>query len=250
MAPSPSPVALVTGSTRGIGFGIAERLARGGYRLALNYRADATAADAALRAIPRVGEAAAFRADVADPAAAARLVADAVAHFGRLDVLVNNVGPYLVRPFVETSDAEWRAMLDGNLTSIAICTREALRVMRRQGAGQIVSVGALNVETSPFTVFDAPAYAVAKAGVVALTRALSRSEAPYGIRINLVAPGFIETEEYARSSAEERASWRRLVPMGRFGAPADVAAAVAWLVSDEARYVTGAVLHLNGGLWL
>lgn len=250
MGPPPAPVALVTGSTRGIGLGIAERLAREGYRLALNYRHDERAATAALTAIQEVGEAVAFKADVADPAAAARLVADTVKRFGRLDVLVNNAGPYIVRPFVETSDADWRAMLDGNLTSMAVCTREALRVMRPQRAGQIVSIGALNVETSPFTVFEAPAYAVAKAGVVALTRALSRSEAPYGIRVNLVAPGFIETEEYARAPAEEQAAWRRMIPMGHFGAPADVAGAVAWLVSDEARYVTGTILHLTGGLWL
>jgi 3-oxoacyl-[acyl-carrier protein] reductase len=250
MAAAASPVALVTGSTRGIGLGIARRLAREGYRIALNYRSDGAAAAAALRDIETTAEAAALRADLSDPAAAARLVADAHGRFGRLDVLVNNAGPYLVRPFVETSDADWRAMLDGNLTSMAVCTREALRLMRAQRSGQVVSIGALNVETSPFTVFDAPAYAAAKAAVWALTRALSRSEAPYGIRVNLVSPGFIETEAYARASSEAREAWRRMVPMGRFGEPADVAAAVAWLVSDEARYVTGAVLHLTGGLWL
>ncbi len=250
MASSPPPVALVTGSTRGIGLGIASRLAREGYRIALNYRSDEAAAAAALAEVAALTEVACFRADVSDPTAAAGLVRDTVARFGRLDVLVNNAGPYLIRPFVETSDAEWRAMLDGNLTSMAICTREALAVMRRQRRGNIVSISALNVETAPFTVFEAPAYAVAKAGVVLLTRALSRSEGPYGIRVNAVSPGFIETAEYAKSPEADRAAWRRMIPLGRFGEPADVAAAVAWLVSDEAKYVTGAILHVNGGLWL
>jgi 3-oxoacyl-[acyl-carrier protein] reductase len=248
--PARAPVALLTGGTRGIGLGIARRLAREGYRLALNYRADDAGAAAALREVGAVTDAATFRADVADARAAAGLVADAVARFGHLDVLVNNAGPYLVRPFVETSDDDWRVMLDGNLTSMAVCTREALRVMRRQRSGQVVSIGALNVETSPFTVFEAPAYAVAKAGVVLLTRALSRSEAPHGIRVNCVSPGYVETADYGTATPEARAEWRASIPMGRFGDPADVAAAVAWLVSDEARYVTGAVLHLNGGLWL
>jgi 3-oxoacyl-[acyl-carrier protein] reductase len=245
-----APAALVTGSTRGIGLGIARRLAAEGYRVALNFRRDAAAAERALREVRAHGAADAFQADVSDPAAAARLVAEVAAQFGRLDVLVNNAGPYLVRPFVETSDDDWRRMLDGNLTSAALCTREALRIMRPQRAGNVVSIGALNVETCPFTFFDAPAYAVAKAGVVALTRALARSEAPHGIRVNLVSPGFIETESYARSAPEAQESWRQAIPMGRFGEPADVASAVAWLVSAEARYVTGAVLHVTGGLWL
>ncbi len=250
MARSPSPVALVTGSTRGIGLEIARRLARDDYRVALNYWQDETAATAALTEISACTEAICIRADVSAPAEAARLVAGTVGRFGRLDVLVNNAGPYLVRPFVETTDAEWRAMLDGNLTSMATCTREALRVMRRQRSGHVVSIGALNVETAPFTVFEAPAYAIAKAGVHLLTRALSRSEGPYGIRVNAVSPGFIETADYARSSEAEKAEWRRMIPLGHFGEPADVAAAVAWLVSDEARYVTGALIHLHGGLWL
>jgi 3-oxoacyl-[acyl-carrier protein] reductase len=122
--------------------------------------------------------------------------------------------------------------------------------MREQRAGSIINIGALNVEHSPVGVFEAPAYYIAKSGVIMLTRSLARSEAPWGIRVNAVNPGFIETETYGGYQAEDKAAWARMVPLGRLGTPGDIADAVSYLASERARYVTGTILHVHGGLWV
>lgn len=243
-------VALVTGSTRGVGLAIARRLGQDGCRIALNYRADEAGAHKAVAALQALcPQVVALRADVADPAAARGLVEDVHRRFGRLDVLVNNAGPFLSRPAIETTDEEWRAMLDANLGSAFSCTREALKIMRQAGGGCIVNIGALNVESSPVGVFEAPAYYAAKAGLMMLTRQLARSEAPWGIRVNAVNPGFIETEAYGAFDEADKADWAKMIPLGRFGRPEEVAEAVSFLASERAAYTTGAILHVHGGLF-
>lgn len=242
--------ALVTGSTRGIGLAIARRLGQDGCRIALNYRADeAGAAKAVISLQGLCPEVVALRADVADPGAARHLVEEVHRRFGRLDVLVNNVGPFLVGSALETTDEEWRAMVEANLGSAFYCTREALKIMRRGGGGCIVNIGALNVESSPAAVFEAPAYYAAKAGLMMLTRQLARSEAPWGIRVNAVNPGFIETEAYGAFNAADKVGWTQMIPLGRFGRPEEVAEAVSFLASERAAYITGAILHIHGGLF-
>ncbi|MGH7473113.1 MAG: SDR family NAD(P)-dependent oxidoreductase, partial [Candidatus Methylomirabilales bacterium] len=115
--------------------------------------------------------------------------------------------------------------------------------------GAIINIGALNTDALQMGVFEAPAYYVAKAGLMMLTRWLARSEAPFHIRVNAVNPGFIETEEYAKYPEAERTRWAQMIPAGAFGRPGDVAGAVSFLVSDDARYITGAILHVHGGLF-
>lgn len=242
--------ALVTGSTRGIGRAIARTLAARGHAVVINHASEGGAA-VALQEIRGAGGAAhAVRADVTDPAACARLVREAEALVGPLDVLVNNVGPFLERPLAETTDAEWRRMIDGNLGSAFWCARAALPSMRARRAGVIVNVGALNAEVSPGMTHDAPAYSIAKSALMTMTRTLARAEGPHGIRVNAVGPGFIETEAYADWSPAEQAKWRAQIPAGRFGRPEEVAEAVAFLVSEKAAYVSGAILTVHGGLWL
>jgi 3-oxoacyl-[acyl-carrier protein] reductase len=141
-------------------------------------------------------------------------------------------------------------MLDGNLGSAFWCCREALPAMRERKRGVIVNIGALNAEISPGMTHEAPAYFVAKAGLMTLTRTLARTEGPHGIRVNAVSPGFVETESYADWDETERRRWRSLIPLGRFGRPEEVADAVSFLVSDRAGYVSGAILTVHGGLWL
>lgn len=244
-------VAVITGGTKGIGKAIAYRLAQDGCNVVLNYHGDDGAAQSALRGIKDLPvKAVAVKADVSTSAGASHLIETAVMQLGSLDILINNAGPFLVRALYDTTDDEWRQTLDSNLSSAFYCSRAALRVMRDQRAGSIVNIGALNVEHSPIGVFEAPAYYIAKSGVIMLTRSLARSEAPWGIRVNAVNPGFIETETYEHYRAEDKAAWARMIPLGRLGAPDDVAEAVSFLVSEKARYVTGAVLHVHGGLWV
>ncbi len=244
-------VAVITGSTKGIGKAIAKRLAQDGCDIVLNYRSNDEAAQSALRDFDGLpGKAVAIKADVSRPDDASRLIETAVGRFGRLDILVNNVGPFLTRALVDTTDDDWRRILDSNLSSAFYCTRAALRVMRDRRSGNIINIGALNVEYSPVGVFEAPAYYIAKSGLIMLTRSLARSEAPFNIRVNAVSPGFIETETYRHYRDEHKEAWARMIPLGRLGTPDDVAEAVSFLVSDRARYVTGTVLHVHGGLWV
>jgi len=244
-------VAVITGSTKGIGKAIAKRLAQDGCDIVLNYRSDDEAARLALQDFDGLpGKAVAIKADVSIPDEASRLIETTVGRFTRLDILVNNVGPFLTRPLFETTDDDWRRILDSNLSSVFYCIRAALRVMRDRRSGTIINVGALNVEYSPIGVFEAPAYYIAKSGVITLTKSLARSEAPFNIRVNAVNPGFIETEAYRHYRDEHKEAWARMIPLGRLGSPDDVAEAVSFLASDRAGYVSGAVLHVHGGLWV
>ena len=243
--------ALVTGSTRGIGRAIALRLARDGVVVVLNHARAGSAAEEAIAAVRAAGgRAHAVRADVTDAAECARLVREATAAAGPIELLVNNVGPFLERPLGETSDAEWRLMIDGNLGSAFWCARAVLPGMRAAGGGVIVNVGALNAEVSPGMTHDAPAYSLAKSALMMMTRSLARTEGPHGIRVNAVGPGFIETEAYAGWDPDEQARWRSQIPLGRFGRPDEVAEAVAFLASSGAAYISGAILPVHGGLWL
>ena len=244
-------VAVITGSTKWIGKAIAYRLAQDGYDVVLNYHTDDGTAQSALLDFEGLPvRAVAVKADVSASADASHLIETAVSQLGSLDVLVNNVGPFLTRALYDTTDDEWRRTLDSNLSSAFYCSRTALRVMREKRAGNIINVGALNVEHSPIGVFEAPAYYIAKSGVIMLTKSFARSEAPWGIRVNAVNPGFIETEIYGEYRTEDKQAWARMVPLGRLGTPDDVAEAVSYLASERARYVTGAVLHVHGGLWV
>jgi 3-oxoacyl-[acyl-carrier protein] reductase len=176
-------------------------------------------------------------------------VQEVLDRLGHLDVLVNNVGPYLERPLVDTTDDEWRLMIDGNLGSAFWCMRAALPAMRRRKKGNIVNVGALNAEISPGMAGESPAYFAAKSGLMMLTRILATTEGPHGIRVNAVSPGYVETENYATWESSERERMRCAVPLKRFGRPDEVGEAVSFLVSEKAAYISGAILQVHGGLW-
>ena len=237
-------VAVVTGSGKGIGRAIAKRLADEGIVVVVNYLKDEASAEESLAhlkvASPR---SMVIQADVATPEGAKALIDHTLAGFGRLDILVNNTGPFLVKSVFDTEPDEWRRILDGNLSSAFYCTKYALTTMRAQKSGNIVYLGSLNAETTRGAPTTA-AYNAAKTGLVVLSKSVARSEARYGIRANLVNPGFIDT--YALSDSDRR-ELPSLVPLGT---PDDIAEAVAFLVSDKARYVTGAVLNVHGGLWV
>lgn len=230
--------ALVTGSARGIGRGIALALAADGLDVAVHYRTSKAEAEQACAEIEALGRrAAAFRADVTDLDAAAALVHAAHAELGPLTVLVNNVGNYRLAPLLELEHVEWDDILDSNLGAAFATCRAAIPLLREAGGGRIVNLGyagAQNLVARP----GLTAYAIAKTGVVLLTKAIAKAEAAHGITANVVAPGVIE------NSAGQPVSE---IPLGRVGRIDEVVEAVQFFVSPAGGYVTGQVLEVAGG---
>lgn len=230
--------ALVTGSTAGIGRAIALALAGAGHDVAIHYRTSADEAETTRAEAEELGaRAVTLRADLTSRAEATALVNDAHEALGGLFVLVNNVGNYLYKPLDEVSFEEWDDVLATNLDATFATCRAAVPLMRAAGGGRIVNIGYAGAESLVGRP-NLTAYAIAKTGVVLLTKAIARAEAANGITANVVAPGVIETSQ-TKPIAE--------IPAGRTGRVEEVAAAVLWFVSPEAEYVTGQVLDVAGG---
>jgi 3-oxoacyl-[acyl-carrier protein] reductase len=240
-------VALVTGASRGIGEAIAGRLAEEGAAVSLCARHLEAVADVAKAIEGRGGQALAVAADVGRPEDSDRLVAACLDRFGRLDILVNNAGITRDGLILRMKDEDWDQVLAVNLAGAFRCARAALRVMlkQRQG-GRIVNLGSVVGSMGNAGQVN---YVAAKAGLLGLTKALAREVASRNITVNTVSPGFIETEMTAGLPQAAKQAYLAQIPQGRFGTVAEVAAVVAFLASEEAAYITGQVIHVNGGMW-
>jgi glucose 1-dehydrogenase len=242
-------VALVTGSSKGIGRGIAERFAREGADVVINYNSDPRGAGNAVRAAEEYGvRAVAIQADLGTVAGVRSLVAEAVAQMGRLDVLVNNAGVEKHAPFWEVTETDYDTVLNVNLKGVFFTTQAFVEHLRREGrGGRVVNISSVHEEL-PFPNFAA--YCASKGGLKMLTRNLAVELGPLGITINSIAPGAIATP-INTALLNDPAKLRSLtdqIPLGRLGRPEDVAGLAVFLASDEAGYVTGSTYVVDGGL--
>jgi 3-oxoacyl-[acyl-carrier protein] reductase len=240
-------VALVTGGSRGIGAAVAQALASAGAALAVCARNGEAAAATAAAIVAQGGQAFAAAADVSRAADAERVVAGCVERFGRLDILVNNAGITRDGLVLRMKDEDWSDVLAVNLNGAFYCARAALRpILKQKQSGRVINVGSVVGSTGNPGQAN---YVASKAGLVGLTKALSKEVASRGVTVNAVAPGFIETDMTAGLPDAAKDAYRAQIPLGRFGTAAEVAAVVAFLASDAAAYITGQVIHVNGGMW-
>jgi 3-oxoacyl-[acyl-carrier protein] reductase len=240
-------VALVTGGSRGIGAAVAQALASAGAALAVCARNGEAAAATAAAIAGQGGQAFGVAADVSRVPDAERIVAACVERFGRLDILVNNAGITRDGLVLRMKDEDWSDVLAVNLNGAFYCARAALRaILKQKQSGRIINVG--SVVGSMGNPGQAN-YVASKAGLVGLTKALAKEVASRGVTVNAVAPGFIETDMTAGLPDAVKDTYRAQIPLGRFGTAPEVAAVVAFLASDAAAYITGQVIHVNGGMW-
>jgi NAD(P)-dependent dehydrogenase (short-subunit alcohol dehydrogenase family) len=240
-------VALITGGSRGIGRGIALRLAKEGARIAISYRSNKAAAQQSLRQLQALGaDCVAVETDVTDATKAEQFVNAVAERYGRIDILVNNVGGFRWGALAESSLDEWQSIFDSNVRSVLYVSRAALPHMRRGRWGRIVNLGAVGAERA-FGQAKISAYAAGKAAVVALSRSLALEEAKHGITVNVVNPSSIDEKELTLDEARRIRDAR--FPVGRPPTVEDVAATVAFFASDEAEYITGQVVNVSGG-WM
>ena len=239
-------VAIVTGASRGIGRAAARRLAAAGAAVVAAARGDH--ADAVAEEIRGAGgRSVAVSADVTDPRRVEAMVRTALDEYGRVDVLVNNAGIARDQLALRMSAADWDAVVATNLTAAFSCARAVLRPMIRQRGGRIINVGSVVGRMGNPGQAN---YAASKAGLEGFSRALAREVASRGITVNVVAPGMIDTDMTAKLSEPAQAAMLAQIPMGRLGTTEDVAGAIGFLASDEAAYVTGHVLAVNGGMYM
>ncbi len=239
-------IALVTGASRGIGRGIAETLAAQGATVVAAARG--TNAQATVDAIVASGGRAELLAlDVTDTAALEQVPSDIMTKHGRLDIVVSNAGITRDQLLMRMKREDWDAVIATNLTATFTLTQAALRPMLKQRGGRIVAVSSVVGQMGNAGQAN---YAASKAGLIGFAKALAREVASRGITVNVVAPGMIDTDMTRAIAEKAQVDWAAQIPLGRLGTPADIAAAVSFLASDEASYITGHVLAVNGGMYM
>lgn len=240
-------IALITGAGRGIGRATAVRLARDGVRVAVNYKGNAAAAEEAKRLVEEAGSTAVvIQGDVSQDGEAERVMKETLAFGdGRIDILVNNAGITRDNLLLRMSAEEWDAVLDLNLRGTFLVTKAAMRPMMKQRGGRIVNVASIAGVVGNAGQAN---YSAAKAGIIGFTKTVAREMASRNITVNAVAPGFVPTDLTDPLPQDVKDALLKQIPLGRFGSVEDIANAIAFLASDEASYITGQVLIVDGGM--
>ncbi len=240
-------VALVTGSSRGIGRGIALSLAEAGADVVVNYAGNAKAADEVVEKIQAMGQKAiAIQADCGDKDSVDAMYDAAMKEFGRIDILVNNAGTSQDKDIFSIELEDWDRIIKTNLTSGYLCSKRAMEIMRDQNCGRIIFISSVVGQRG--ALYGHVHYAATKAGQIGMAKTMARTAAPYNITVNAIAPGFVATELFLQTHGEEE--MKKLAksnPVGFIGSLDDIGAAAVYLASDEARYITGATIDVNGG---
>jgi len=238
--------AIISGASRGIGKAIALRLAKEGVNISFNYLKSKQSAGELEKELNSLGvKAKAYQVDIKDLEAVSRWVKETKEHFSRLDIVVNNAGIIMDKALALMEKSEWQAVLDTNLSGVFNLSRAAIVTFLKQKSGDIVNI------TSVTGLVGMPRqtnYAATKAGIIGFTKSLAREVAPYNVRVNAVAPGFIETDMVKGLSDKHKEEILKLIPLGRFGSPEEVAGVVAFLLSEKSEYITGQVIVTDGGM--
>ena len=238
-------VAIVTGAGRGIGRAIALKLAGAGATVVVSDILDKEAEAVAKEIKANGGQSLVCLADVSSSADVARLVEETLAAYNRIDILVNNAGIARDQLLLRMSEEDWDKVIAVDLKSVFLCTKAVLRNMVRQRWGRVISISSIaGLIGNP----GQANYSSAKAGIIGFTRTVAREVGSHGVTVNAVAPGFIETDMTRQMKEERRQEIKKYIPLDRFGTPEDVAEAVVFLASEEAGYITGQVLSVNGGM--
>lgn len=241
-------VALVTGASRGIGRAIALELASEGAHVVVNYSRSAEAAEEIVRTIQHQGaQAIAFKADVADASQVDAMVQATLQHFSKIDILVNNAGITRDKLAMRMSEEDWDAVLNTNLKGAFLCAKAVIPLFLRQRSGVIVNISSVIGCVGGAGQAN---YSASKAGLIGLTKSLAKELGSRNIRVNAVAPGFIETEMTEVLKPEQKEAAIRQVPLARLGSPKEVARVIAFLCSDDASYIHGTVITVDGGLFM
>ncbi len=242
-------IAVVTGSSRGIGRAVAQRFARDGAKVTINCVNTIAKAEAVADDIRRAGgEAVVVQADVAKRADAERLIGETVKAFGKVDILVSNAGIVIDRPFVDSTDDDWSRAIETNLRGFFNVARAVLPHMIARRFGRVIATGSCITEVADFGGNSYAVCTASKGGIVAMLKPMAAEVARHGITVNAVSPGYIATEMLGEIDPVGLEAALRLVPMRRYGKPEEIAAAMAFLASDDAAYITGQTLRVNGGM--
>ena len=236
-------IALVTGGARGIGQACCYELSERGYKVLLHYR---SSQEEAFKTASKISDCHLYSYDLSETSAPIELIKQVKKDHGRLDVLVNNAGKTLNKLFVRSKEEDFDDLLSSNLKPLFLLTKSAARLMILQKSGSIINLSSVVA----FTGNQGQAlYSSVKGAVTSLTRSSALELGPFGVRINSVAPGFIETKMTESLSESKKVEILKKIPLGRFGSPTDVAQLVGFLASDQSSYITGSTFHVNGGLF-